>query len=68
MFSYFFILSTMERQFTTRTLTDLFILFFCLVRVFLDEECCCLDLGVEVYYAGERHIAGVGCIKRFIWV
>ena len=38
----------MERQFTTRTLTDLFILFFCLVRGFLEEECCCLDLGVEV--------------------
>ena len=47
-FSHSFFLSTMERQFTTRTLTDLFILFFCLVRDFLEEECCCLDLGVEV--------------------
>ena len=44
---YSFFLSTMERQFTTRSVTDLFILFFCLVRGFLDEECCCLDLGME---------------------
>ena len=38
----------MERQLTTRTLTYLFILFFCLIGGFLEEECCRLDLGVEV--------------------
>ena len=54
----------MERQFTTRTLTDLFILFFCLVRGFLDEECCCLEFVVMFMWEWEELIK----IENFIYM